>query len=75
MKLEFQLLVKIANNTADTVFPALNTVFLAPAYTLPDYSGPPEDSLGLGTYLAGQCPAQIPNFGWRIRRSEKKLAN
>jgi hypothetical protein len=55
--MKFQLLVKLANNTVDTVFLAL-------AHTLLDYSGLPEDSLGLGTYLAGQFPVQIPNFGW-----------
>jgi hypothetical protein len=71
MKFRFQLLVKLANNTVDAMFLALNTVFLAPnsvflapAYTLPDYSGSAEDSLGLGTYLDSQFPAQIHNFGW-----------
>ena len=34
------------------MFLALNTVFLVSAYTLPDYSKPLEDSLGLSTYLA-----------------------
>jgi hypothetical protein len=64
MKLiRFQLLVELANNTVDAVFLAPNTVLLAPAYTLPDYSGLAEDSLGLGTYPAGQFLAQIPNFG------------
>jgi len=54
MKLEFQLLVKIANNTADTVSPALNTVFLAPALAHPGYSGSVKGSMGLVAYLMEQ---------------------
>jgi len=34
------------------MFLILNTVFLVFIYTLPDYSRPLEDSLGLSTYLA-----------------------